>query len=424
MGLPNQEAALEFLDELREGGKGVRVFTHNDADGLTSAAVLLTALSSMGIPARVRVLPTEGCLPGTDVGKGPSIVLDMGSGVLHLLEPESKILVIDHHEIRSEPPNGVVFVNPRLAGDDKETSTSAVVYTLLRGLLKLEESEAPKPALVGAYGDNAVPLEGPRGTVATVERDGMEAGLVEAREPGYRAFGRATRPAKELISRLSGKNVAEELESRLGKEILSKPLNELEAEEERNLISEHVKLDGEAERWIGRAHVLEDDRGAPELTDPDEAATILNACGRHGGEAIGIALAMGKFLPVETARLYREEQRRTIREALQVAEDVTEKKEGFIHVRGGDKIPHSVIGPVSQMLCEERNKVVVGTAKMGDVVKVSIRVPEGSDVDAGDAASEAAEAVGGTGGGHERAAGAEIPAGRLDDFLKELSKRL
>ncbi len=424
MGLPNEEDALEFFDRLREGDEGVRVFTHNDADGLTSAAVLLTALSTMGIPARVRVLPTEGCLPDTDVGKGPSVVLDMGSGVLHLLEPESDVLVIDHHEVRSNPPPGVVFVNPRLAGDDRETSASAVVYSLLRGAVKLEESEAPKPALIGAYGDNAVPLEGPRGVVKTVEKDGVENELIEVREPGYRAFGRATRPARELISRLSGENVARELESRVGDDTLSKPLNEMSPEEEKALISEHLKLDGNVERWVGRAHVLRDDRGAPELTDPDEAATVLNACGRHGGEAIGIALAMGKFLPVEIARAYREEHRRAIREALETAESVVEEKDGFLHVRGEDRIPHSVIGPVSQMLCEEKKEVIVGTARMGDMIKVSIRVPEGSDVDAGDAASEAAEAVGGTGGGHERAAGAEIPAGKLDQFLKELSRRL
>jgi RecJ-like exonuclease len=38
--------------------------------------------------------------------------------------------------------------------------------------------------------------------------------------------------------------------------------------------------------------------------------------------------------------------------------------------------------------------------------------------------SESCAAVGGVGGGHNIAAGATIPADRLDDFLKEFASRL
>jgi len=414
----------DLLSDLK--GHAVRVYTHNDADGLSAGAILTFTLRCLRIPATVRVLDNESDVleHGLD---GPTILLDMGSGILRHLSSDHPVLVVDHHEAPDEAPDNVTLVNPRRCGFNggTEASASTVTYLLCKFLVKLERTELPKTALVGAYGDNQADRRGVRGLNRIPERDGEEGEVLEPRDPAYWTYGRATMTVGEIVETLSGPEVRRALEARFGE--LDRPPVELPREEECEIVEEHAQLT-DLNGKTGYIHVFRDERPLAELRDPLETATLLNACGRYGEGWVGLVVAMGCWDHLDRAKRLRRKHRAVIREALSRLErgQGVRDRDGYLLVEGDRLgVPPTVIGIVSQIVCENEGKVVVGVSRVDDdTVKVSIRCPEDSGVDAGELASEAAERVGGEGGGHERAAGAEIPADRLDEFLRCLERTL
>jgi len=87
------------------------------------------------------------------------------------------------------------------------------------------------------------------------------------------------------------------------------------------------------------------------------------------------------------------------------------------------------IGVVAGMLYPgQRNKPVLALSlEESGNIKLSTRGTKklvGEGLNLGKILSECCEIVGGAGGGHNIAAGATIPAGKLDEFLREFAKRL
>lgn len=99
-------------------------------------------------------------------------------------------------------------------------------------------------------------------------------------------------------------------------------------------------------------------------------------------------------------------------------------------MRGEGIVDEKLLGPVISILTsspEFKDKVVVGsTESRGDSLKISSRVGDehGGTIDLGLIMREAAESVGGVGGGHAMAAGAKIPSSKGDSFSKAVSERV
>ncbi len=80
------------------------------------------------------------------------------------------------------------------------------------------------------------------------------------------------------------------------------------------------------------------------------------------------------------------------------------------------KARYNIRSPVSTIISEKhRNKIVLIYEKTDKKIKVSARNQD-KNLNAGRLLEEAAKAVGGSGGGHEAAAGATIPAGKWNSF--------
>ncbi|WP_457615351.1 DHH family phosphoesterase [Methanopyrus sp.] len=424
------EEAAGFLENLE--GTAVRLYVHNDADGLTAGALMAFTLRCLEIPTRLRVLNTETELLKEDLD-GPTVVVDMGSGILNKLRNDHPVLVVDHHEISSKPSDNVLLVNPREHGVDggTEASASTVAYLLCRRVVKVEETCLPKAALIGAYGDNQAGKRGVRGLNKVPEEDGERREIIEIRDPAYWVFGRASMAVGEIVERVSGTSVREALEARFG-DLDVAPVD-LSREDEAEIIREHRELlkgrkKKELESKTGRIHVFDEERPLKALRDPLETATLLNACGRYGEGWAGVLIAMGSWDPLQLAKKLRSKHKAIIREVLSRLNrgEGIKDRDNMVVIDGYElEIPHTVVGIITQFVCEERERVTVGVTKMEDgLVKVSIRCPENSDVDAAEVIKEAANRVDGEGGGHERAAGAEVPEDRLEDFLLELEKLL
>ena len=212
----------------------------------------------------------------------------------------------------------------------------------------------------------------------------------------------------------------------------------------RRLIGEVYALDPRLvdapDGWLDEYLPISDDGNgawrpnARALLDAKELATLLNACGRHGRPEVGMAICLGDRGDglAEALRL-QVDHRAALRDAISQVQSggdlgVIERDElrclRFFH--GGDRIEDTIVGIVAGMLLGDAvpsDRPLFGFASAADgtaTVKVSARgtralVERGLDLSM--VMRHAAEAVGGSGGGHNVAAGASIPEGTEERFL-------
>jgi len=99
-------------------------------------------------------------------------------------------------------------------------------------------------------------------------------------------------------------------------------------------------------------------------------------------------------------------------------------------VMGEEFIEERMTGSVSSLLASSdrfRDKLVLVRARSGDSdLKFSSRIGDSftGKVNLGEVMREAAESVGGVGGGHSMAAGAKIPFSKRDDFTRAVLEKV
>ena len=153
--------------------ENVRVISHNDADGITSAGLICTALRRANIPFHA-TLVSRLDQQVIDSVEPPVVFCDMGSGKPHLISKiEGEVFVFDHHT----PVGDIdcVHVNPHLAGVDGafEMSGSGTVYTVVREMG--DNVDLAGLALVGALGDRQMMV----GANRTILEEAAASGVVD-----------------------------------------------------------------------------------------------------------------------------------------------------------------------------------------------------------------------------------------------------
>jgi single-stranded-DNA-specific exonuclease len=109
---------------------------------------------------------------------------------------------------------------------------------------------------------------------------------------------------------------------------------------------------------------------------------------------------------------------------LQAEADKVSTAGDVVVVMGDEFIEERMTGSVSSLLASSdrfRDKLVLVRARSGDSdLKFSSRIGDSysGKVNLGEVMREAAESVGGVGGGHRMAAGAKIPISKRDDFTR------
>lgn len=186
-------------------------------------------------------------------------------------------------------------------------------------------------------------------------------------------------------------------------------------------------LGGETKGLIGEVYTVNRYPVGSGMHDAKEFATILNSCGRYDDAETGVRICAGDLRALDDAEEHRREHRRCISSALKMV-----RGNRLMRTRGnlqffdaGDSIRDTVVGTVTGMVLKsdlaDPGMTVMGFAVSADGVKVSARAPR-ELVDRGlnlsDVMREAAASVGGVGGGHSVAAGATVPADRVQDFIE------
>jgi RecJ-like exonuclease len=458
------QAAGVLAGVLKEAGR-VHVISHIDADGISSGSIAYRTLRRMGMRPDIDFIKQLDDFVIERLAKtdGPETLVwftDLGSGQLDRLRGIDCI-VTDHHTPALEGDSGDLMeggsynqLNPHLYGVDgaQQLSGAGATYILARAVDPVNIDLAPL-AVVGAVGD----LQHLRerrlvGVNSEIVDEARDTGLLETRMD-LAFFGRETRPVHKMLQ-YSSPAVPGVTGSELGSmEVLKdagvepkegnqwRSWSKLTKDEQRSIVSrlgEILLMQGHGHmavrRLVHEVYVFPAEEHGSETRDAMEFSTLLNACGRYGMARVGLEVCLGDRLDALTeARRLLGSHRAKLVEGLRVVQAmgvVRRRSFQFFHAR--DQIPDTIVGTVASMALQapevdlDPSRPIIALANKKDedgVVKVSGRgtreLVEGG-LDLASAMSEASKEVGGIGGGHDIAAGASIPEGQEEEFLKLL----
>lgn len=465
--MPDLEALRERMSEasrlligLSKQRKRIVVVTHIDADGLSAGAVAFDALARTGAIASVRAIPDldpRAIGELKDAGFDFYLFTDLGSGLVDQLSQAlgDDFLIVDHHQMPPEYYRHPNVVNAWAYGYDggTEASSSTMAYMLA---LSIDEknTDLSTNAVIGAVGDRQD--RGPGRSLTGLNRkaleDGVKDGLIGVSKD-FLFHGRETRPIHEAIALtytpylngLSGaKDACLAVLSNSGFALKEhgrwRNLSELSAEEKQKLLEVLTSFVGSGaggsaviSEIIGEIYLLREEDPLTPLRDAREFATLMNVCGRMDATGVGIAIGLGdRDGALSEALRLVVEYRVKINKALQMLQTSNEMVSTHGHVavvRGDEFIEERMTGSISSLLASSekyKDKMVLACARSGELeLKYSSRLGDSfpKDVNLGVIMKEAAELVGGVGGGHSRAAGAKILITRRDEFTSAVLER-
>ena len=188
--------ATNMLKEHIEKDSVIRLISHNDADGISAAAVIANALKEEDVQFHTTIIPRlkEDMVNQLRSEKYDLFIFsDMGSPFIKEFNTyKHDVIVADHHQVNdTEAESNVVHINPHLFGIDgsKDLCGAGSAYLAVRDLNKKHLAHF---ALIGAFGD----MQGQggfNGVNSTILGDAIESGVVEIHE-GLKIVSKASEP--------------------------------------------------------------------------------------------------------------------------------------------------------------------------------------------------------------------------------------
>ena len=466
------EAVAKQAAEHLLSAQSVTIIGHIDADGVSASAIASLALMRAGIQHTVRNIKKldEGELGLINADPAEALwLVDLGSAYFSRLE-HPVVCVADHHipelaeqKLKRKAGQNDLFcftseahshVNPHLYGIDGSTqiSGSGVTYLIAKAI-DPRNADLASIAVVGAVGDLQDATDCHlNGLNRTILKDGEREGTLMVTKD-IRIFGRETRPVARMLQ-FSTDPVLPGLTndpagcarflSELGLE--QKTGDQWRAwidlnDEERcrvasalcNLLLNRGYGSGAVRRLVGEVYILAKEDLGSALHDAKEYSTLLNSCGRYGKAEVGRRICQGdRSEALEEGLRLQQNHRGNLAEAIALVKDDigVERRRWLQYFHGRDLILDSIVGIVAGMVLgsgEVRSDLpMIAFAYAEDgKIKVSARGTRelvNSGLDLAYAVKLASEKVGGTGGGHNIAAGATIAMGKEMDFLDAIEQ--
>jgi len=399
----------------------MRVISHNDADGITSAGLICSALLRAGIPFQATMCNRldESVLAGLE---GPVVFCDMGSGKPELISRiKGECFVLDHH--RPVGTLGCMHLNPHLFGIDGafELSAAGTVYSVVRHMG--ENADLAGLALVGAMGDRQAMI----GANRTILEEAVASEAVEVK-PGLKMSEDG--PAEEVF------------------QSSIEPLLDFTGDPEKTrLFLDELKIEGNVESLAGSdlarlctaltlkllmqgsfaadSVIGEVIRLKHEVVENSlEMVQLLNACGNRDLPGLGLTLCLRDKSALTEAKKLASEYKSHIRREIGIMREQSRVMKSIRYLKMENMEAGAIVSGLGiRYLYTDRPLVTLN--HKDDMVKISARgtrplISEGLDLSV--ALRKAAQAVGGEGGGHTIASGASIPPGSEDRFLALLDE--
>jgi len=410
----------------------IRVVSHYDADGITAAAILCTALYRAGYDFHTSLMrnPFDKGLERVKKEDNELIIFsDMGSGQIETIEQfDCKIIIIDHHQyLKKDVADHVIQINANLRGmnGNYEASGASLSFAVAMALSPKNADLAPL-ALAGVIGDKQY-IGGIRGYNKTL--------LDEALNNGYLTQKTAIKLSGETLSDsiyyatdpyysgLSGdKKGVEKLMGSLHLEKTIK-IEELNDDQKRQLYSTLMLslIKKGCQQNILDTVIRERYHSNIVHGELERFADLLDACGKGGNRGLGLAICLGDIDSFKEALSLEKEYKQTILdELLRLEKEGFEEKKSFRYFYSNDSSLGGVIGGIAANYLIDSKKPLLSLARNDNELHVSCRGNQGlvsNGLDLGGAMKEAATKLQGHGGGHQIAAGATIDVDKEEQFL-------
>jgi single-stranded DNA-specific DHH superfamily exonuclease len=407
----------------------VRIISHNDADGLTSAGIMAQALLRAGIRFQISISEKldESLIEKVNgsISQGELVIFcDMGSGQPELIaNVVTDVIVLDHHNPVGES-HAESVVNAHIVGIDGATdiSASGTCYLVAREL-GADNVDLAGLAIAGAVSDrqlfntaNAFILEEALKAGIVSIRKGLKVGdgdledvLAYSTEPFLDITGYPQK-VKEFLKQLDISGNIEEL----SEEAVYRLVNAVALKLARKASPEA------AEAVIGEVLLLNREL----IKNVYDFISLLNTCGRQNVYGLAFAICLKDQGVVDEVLSLAKENKKKI--AIDIRENVEKIRKGdnIWYINTVDALSiGNLASTVVRYLHPELPVICINESE--GILKVSARgtrelVSQGLDLSF--AIKEAASAVGGSGGGHSIASGASIPLGNADKFLSTVDK--
>ena len=423
--------ATNMLKEHIAKDEVIRIISHNDADGISSAAVIANALAEENVQFHTTIIPRlkEDIVNQLRHEKYNLFIFsDMGSAFVDEFNSyKSDVIIADHHQVSdTEADSNVVHINPHLFDIDgsRDLSGAGSSYLAVRDLNKKHLAHF---ALIGAFGDMQG-QDGFTGVNKMIVDDAIESGTLEIHD-GLKIVSKASEPLfKSLAYTFSPPlpGISGDLEG--ATEFLEKmnlsygiKFTDMEDEEKDLLKDALISVNPDI---FGDCYTIP--REVPQLRDLEEYSYILDACGKNKKFGLGLSIALGERqnaldTAIDLQRKYRDQ---IVKGMEWIKREGAEQLSHIQYLYSEDKVLKSVMGTIAsiglsvQLL--DNSKPVLGLSRLHRDIKVSGRTTRdmvARGVDLGKALQDSSNNFAGQGGGHDIAAGAMIPYESKDNFL-------
>jgi len=447
--------AIDRLKEIFQSDGTIRVVTHIDTDGLTSASIFISLLQHENQNfwlTTVKQLDDEvvdKLMNQLEKQKWKAVFfLDLGSSKLAAIKKFSKYtnaFVIDHHEIRDDDASdceNFFLVNPSNYSDER-LSASSLTYLFVRDFDKNKYKKLSQLAVIGMIGDILDKNIGKN--MQSIIEDAKETGMQIKK--GLTVFS-ALRPihkALEFSSSLfipgvtGSQNGAVSLLEDLGIDIKDKngyrTLLDLSKEETSKLITAILLRrvnQGKDQNIIDNIYLV---KMMGHLRDAREISAMTNACGRLGYSSLAVAFLLNsKKAHSKIEDVYSKYKHHIVKSLNWVnSTNTIIKGSSYVIVDAKDKIKDTIIGTIISILSSSyiynKGTVIIGMSYRRDnKIKVSARIVkdkgEDSDINLERLLSDVIKITGGEIGGHRDAAGCIISKSKEQIFIDTIKKNL
>lgn len=454
---------MDFISAIKKGVeyfKGtegpVRIISHLDCDGLSSAAILTRAMYNEDRPFNLSIVRslTEDVIKEIASENYKTVIFsDLGSGGLKSINDLLKgkeVFILDHHLFADvELNDNIHFINPLVYKKDENEISGAGVSYLFSKFLNERNIKSAHLALLGAIGDIQA-VNGFKGLNAEILEDAKENLDVKK---GLRMFGAQTRPIHKIlqystdpfIPGVTGdegasigflRDIGISLKGFEG----PKKLIHLTTEEIKRLTTAIILRRMGAEKnpeqdVIGDIYLLKGEDDGSSTRDLREFSTLLNACGRLGKPSLGIGVCLGDEKSKELALNLLSDYKREIINSLNWfyanrESELIYEKDGYVIINSEENIRDTLIGTIASIISRSNlykdGTILLSIANcIDDTIKISIRASGyNNGLDLKSVLDKIAKGIPSEVGGHAFAAGAILPQEELNRFVESAKKIL
>lgn len=432
--------SADFLKRAILSEKRIAVISHLDADGITSASIILNLLRSLGANFQLRLIKQAEENIIKEVSKSNAdlfIFLDLGSGQKEVISKYIKedILILDHHPPEGTATEKTIEINVHNYGFDggKESSASILCYLFSKSAGS-EFGEVQ--AVIGALGDQQemVGLNKEvidlaiKNKLITVHRD-------------LNLFGRQTKPVFQALTYADlGLPQTEWEVQQIFQDVVdvegvkTKTYAELPEEIHKKIISKIIEYKlscgkNNFDNFLTDFYFFNEAINGSEMESLREFATLLNSCGRQKETSTGILFAEKprKYYGQVSAiyKKYKQDLAKLIAWFdSKESNSFIENKGELIIIKPNNVLKPDLIGVVSSIYFKSKNsEIILGAAydeELG-LLKISCRSKKQK---VNNALKIASEFVMGQGGGHDLAGGAYIAQDKFEDFCRVFEEQI